>query len=199
MEIVIKVPCHIHGVPRKEGDVVLVSSAEARQFISSGHAVEFKVEKAPKKTKKVESLVTRQMALEFDNDFNGYFDSDYGHGVACTYTPDGGSAVSIKVILDQEYLEVDGATVGINSNQPIVYGKAKDLRNAAYGDQLDFAAITDLDDNVIKAAASYKITSVQPDNHGIIALALTEMTTVVTLNGEDINVTDLSEQFIEVE
>lgn len=172
MEIVVKVPCHIHGVPRKEGDVVLVSSAEARQFISSGHAVEFKVEKEPKKTKKVESLVTRQMALEFDNDFDGYFDSDYGHGVACTYTPSGGSAVSIKVILDREYLEIDGGTVGVNSDQPIVYGKAKDLRNASFGDSLAFAAITDLDDNVIRAATTYKVVNVQPDNTGIVALIL---------------------------
>jgi len=139
------------------------------------------------------------MGLEFDADFDGYFDADYGHGISCTYTPDGGSATTIKVILDQEYLEVDGATVGVNSSNPIVYGKAKDLRNAAYGDQLDFAAITDLDGNTIKAAASYKITSVQPDNYGMVVLALTEMTTVVTLNGEDINVTDLSEQFVEVE
>ena len=26
------------------------------------------------------------MALEFDADFNGYFDDSYGHGVSATYT-----------------------------------------------------------------------------------------------------------------
>jgi|TARA_B100001939_G_scaffold308486_1_gene289128 hypothetical protein len=59
MEIVIKLPCHIHGVPRAVGDVVLVSTAEARQFISSGHAAEMKAEKKEKQTKKVEKLAER--------------------------------------------------------------------------------------------------------------------------------------------
>ena len=60
----------------------------------------------------------------------------------------------------------------MNSDQPIVYGKAKDLRNASFGDSLAFAAITDLDDNVIKAATTYKVVNVQPDNTGIVALIL---------------------------
>ena len=114
------------------------------------------------------------MALEFDNDFDGYFDDSYGHGVSCTYTPSGGSATTIKVILDQEYVEVDGATVGVNSSQPVVYGKAKDLRNAGFDDTLAFAAITDLDGNNIKDAATYKVKDVQPDNQGLVALILEE-------------------------
>ena len=59
MEIVIKIPCHVHGVPRAAGDVVLVSTAEARQFISSGHAAEMKIETKETKTKKVEKLAER--------------------------------------------------------------------------------------------------------------------------------------------
>ena len=69
------------------------------------------------------------MSLEFDSDFDGYFDALYGHGEVCTFTPQGGAAVSIKVILDQEYFEVPGESVGVNSSQPIVYGKAKDLKS----------------------------------------------------------------------
>jgi len=138
------------------------------------------------------------MSLEFDSDFDGYFDV-LGHGVSCTYTPSGGSEITVKVILEQEYFEVSGDTMGVNSSQPVIYGKAKDLRNSSYGDQFDFAAIVDLSGNTIKDAASYKITSVQPDNTGLVAITLTEMTTVVVLNGENINVTDLSEQFVEVE
>ena len=40
------------------------------------------------------------MALEFDADFDGYFDNSYGHGVSATYTVSGGSATTIKVILE---------------------------------------------------------------------------------------------------
>lgn len=113
------------------------------------------------------------MALEFDSDFDGYFDTD-AHAVACTYTPDGGSAASINVILDQEYLEIDEGTVGVNSTNPLAYGKAKDLKNAANGDTMAFAALKDLSGNTIKDAATYKIRDVQPDNHGIVMVVLEE-------------------------
>jgi hypothetical protein len=59
MQIVIKQPCHVHGVPRAVGDVVMVATAEARQFISSGHAEEFKTETVEKQTKKVKKVVER--------------------------------------------------------------------------------------------------------------------------------------------
>jgi hypothetical protein len=46
MELVIKMPCHVHGVPRNAGDMVVLSTAEARQFISSGHAEEIKMDQS---------------------------------------------------------------------------------------------------------------------------------------------------------
>ena len=128
------------------------------------------------------------MSLEFDSDFDGYFDALYGHGETCTFTPEGGASVTIKVILDQEYFEVPGDTVGVNSSAPVVYGKAKDLRAAKYGDQLSFAAIKDLSGNTIKDATVYKVTGVQPDNTGLIVLTLTDTTAAGTLSREDINV-----------
>ena len=45
MDIRIIKTVHIRGVPRHEGDVVDVTSAEARQYISSGHAEELNYEK----------------------------------------------------------------------------------------------------------------------------------------------------------
>ena len=113
------------------------------------------------------------MSLEFDADFDGYFDV-LGHGVSCTFTPTGGSAATVKVILDQEYFAVSGESVDVQSSQPVVYGKAKDLRNAVFGDALAFSAITDLDGNTIKNATNYKVVSVQPDHTGVVALVLEE-------------------------
>ena len=58
MDIRIIKTVHIRGVPRHEGDVVDVTFAEARQYVSSGHAEELNYEKkeiqnkAVKKTKK---------------------------------------------------------------------------------------------------------------------------------------------------
>jgi hypothetical protein len=49
------------------------------------------------------------MSMEFDRDFDGYFDADFGHGITITYTPAGGSASSINAILNQEYVDIDTA------------------------------------------------------------------------------------------
>ena len=35
--------------------------------------------------------------IEFDEDFAGYFDSDFGHAITATYTPFGGTSKTIKV------------------------------------------------------------------------------------------------------
>jgi len=53
MDIRIIKTVHIRGVPRHEGDVVDVTSAEARQYISSGHAEELNYEKKEIKNKAV--------------------------------------------------------------------------------------------------------------------------------------------------
>ena len=114
------------------------------------------------------------MALEFDSDFDGYFDSSFGHGVSATYTPSGGSALTIKVILEDEYLSVDGLSVGVESSTPVAYCKTKDVSSASHGDSLVFSAQTDLDGNTIKSAKTYSVVNVQPDNTGVTVLILQE-------------------------
>jgi len=114
------------------------------------------------------------MALEFDSDFDGYFDSSFGHGVSATYTPSGGSASTIKVILEDEYLSVDGLSVGVESSTPVAYCKTKDVSSASHGDSLVFSAQTDLDGNTIKSAKTYSVVNVQPDNTGVTVLILQE-------------------------
>ena len=114
------------------------------------------------------------MALEFDADFDSYFDDSYGHGVQATYTPSGSSASTIKVILEDEYLSVDGLTVGVEGSTSVAYCKTKDESAASHGDTLAFAAITDLDGNTLKAAKTYAVINVQPDNTGITVLILQE-------------------------
>ena len=112
------------------------------------------------------------MALEFDADFDGYFDDSYGHGVSATYTVSGGSATTIKVI--HEYLSVDGLTVGVESSTPVAYCKTKDVPSAGHGDTLAFSALTDLDGNTLKGAKTYSVVNVQPDNTGVTVLILQE-------------------------
>lgn len=114
------------------------------------------------------------MALEFDADFNGYLDSDYGHGITATYTPSGGSASSIKIIMDQQYYSIPGESIDVEGSQPMAHCKTTDVPNAAYGDDLVVAAVTNLDGTTIKAQTSYKVVGVQPDNTGMTLLILEE-------------------------
>ncbi|BCV06843.1 MAG: hypothetical protein CM15mV144_370 [Caudoviricetes sp.] len=67
------------------------------------------------------------MALEFDSDFAGYFDADFGHGIQATYTPSGGSASTIKVILEKDYFSVPGLSVDVEGSQPIAYCRTTDV------------------------------------------------------------------------
>ena len=112
------------------------------------------------------------MALEFDADFDGYFDASFGHGVSATYTPSGGSATTIKVIIEDEYLSVDGLTVGVEGSTPVAYCKTKDVSSAAHGDTLAFAAQTTKSGTQFKGAVTYEVVGVQPDATGITALVL---------------------------
>ena len=59
MEIVVTNVCHFRGVPRAVGDVLLVTSSEARQLVSSGVAEELKTEKKKPKNRKVKKVAER--------------------------------------------------------------------------------------------------------------------------------------------
>lgn len=51
MEIRILKTTHVRGVPKNEGEVVEVTTAEARQFISSGNAEDVSHKEKPLKNK----------------------------------------------------------------------------------------------------------------------------------------------------
>lgn len=114
------------------------------------------------------------MALEFDSDFAGYFDADFGHGIQATYTPSGGSASTIKVILEEDYFSVPGLSVDVEGSQPIAYCRTTDVASAAQGDTLAFAARITKTGTQIRGATTFKVVSVQPDNTGITILILEE-------------------------
>ena len=112
------------------------------------------------------------MSMEFDRDFDGYLDATYGHGIRVTYTPSGGSASSINVILDQEYVDIDSGGLPVQGFQPIAQCKTTDIPNIAFGDTIAAPAITNLDGTTIKAATNYKVINFEHDNLGITSLIL---------------------------
>ena len=112
------------------------------------------------------------MSMEFDRDFDGYLDATYGHGIRVTYTPDGGVAKSINVILNQEYVDIDSGGLPVQGYQPVAQAKTTDIPNIAFGDTLAAPAITNLDGTTIKAATNYKVINFEHDNLGITSLIL---------------------------
>jgi hypothetical protein len=113
------------------------------------------------------------MSMEFDRDFDGYLSAEHGgDGIAVTYTPAGGSASSINVILNQEYIDIDSGGLPVQGYQPVAMTKTADIPNIAFGDTLAAPAITTLDGTVIKAATNYKVINYEHDNLGMTSLLL---------------------------
>jgi hypothetical protein len=110
--------------------------------------------------------------MEFDRDFDGYFDADFGHGIKVTYTPTGGSSSSINAILNQEYVDIDTAGLPVQGFTPVAQVKTTDVPNIAFGDLLAAPAINNLDGTQIKSATNYKIINFENDNLGVTSLIL---------------------------
>ena len=112
--------------------------------------------------------------LETEEDFAAYFDTSYGHGNTATFTPSGGSASSINIIINEEYVDLGDGMVFNEGTQPTIYVFYNDVPNVAYGDSIVVHAIKDLDGNTLKAQTSYIVVNVEPDKTGLIKLALEE-------------------------
>jgi hypothetical protein len=82
-------------------------------------------------------------------------------GVAATYTPSGGAAVTVNGIFDNDFIEVEtGAGVGVALQQPRFQCRTADVSSAAEGDALVINAV------------NYTIRIVQDDGTGMTVLVL---------------------------
>lgn len=133
------------------------------------------------------------MAIEFQADFDGYLDSVAGHGVTATifevqqslwddrvglidtwYDIDSGNSTNINIILDQEFLNIDGLSVGVEGYQPIAYLKYKDAPYISHDDTLLVNAITTRQGTTLVPETTYKVKGVENDNYGIVKIILEE-------------------------
>ena len=115
-----------------------------------------------------------QFRLETELDMAGYLDIDYGHGVSAVYTNSGGTAATINVILNNEYVEQEEG-IGVEALKPIAYCRTIDVPNIAFGNTLNVSAIKDTNGNILKAAQSYTVVNIQADRTGFSALMLEEI------------------------
>lgn len=101
------------------------------------------------------------MALETENDQLGFLDTET-HGLTVSYTPLGGSAISIKAIVNDEYFGIDGESVDIEGKQVLLTCRTADAPNAAHNDTFAFES------------NNYVVVNVRPDGTGFTEMVLEE-------------------------
>ena len=83
--------------------------------------------------------------------------------VDAIYTPSGGTAKTIKVVFESEYLSVQVVgDVGVESASPAAYCKSADIIGVQHGDTLAISGTT------------YNIIGIQPDGTGMTTLILSK-------------------------
>ena len=112
--------------------------------------------------------------LETELDMAGYLDINFGHGVSAVYTNTSGTAATINIILNNEYVEQEEG-IGVEALKPIAYCRTIDVPNISFGNSLDVSAIKDTNGNILKAAQSYTVVNIQADRTGFSALMLEEI------------------------
>ena len=129
--------------------------------------------------------------IESAADFTSYLDSTTGHGVTATYFNvdalwddfplidtvgfiDSGLSVFIKLIIDQEYFNIQGESVNVAGFQPRAIMKASDAPDVSQNDKIVVDAITTDQGSVLKTETTFLIKNVEPDNTGMISLKLEE-------------------------
>tara|TARA_A100001201_G_scaffold143755_1_gene147230 strand:+ start:2312 stop:2716 length:405 start_codon:yes stop_codon:yes gene_type:complete len=133
------------------------------------------------------------MPLESALDFNAYVDTTTGHGVTATFFEvqdtlwdartgfidswfdiDSGDSYSINIIIDQEYLNIEGGSVPVAGHQPRAIVKSSDVPYISQDDKLIVDAITTNKGSVLKAETTFLVKTVEPDNTGLVSLVLEE-------------------------
>ncbi|PCJ17482.1 MAG: hypothetical protein COB02_13765 [Candidatus Cloacimonadota bacterium] len=92
-------------------------------------------------------------------DLNDFFDID-DFAKTVSYTKQGQSAISIKVIFDKSYFEIDQGQVGIESNQASIDVKSSDIPSIRHEDSFVIDSIT------------YLVRGIHPDGTGLTTLIL---------------------------
>ena len=130
------------------------------------------------------------MALESSRDFSSYVDPQIG-GVTATFFEvqnstwdqrlgniddwfdiDSGNSTNINIIIDQDYFNIDGQTVGVEGYQPVAFVKATDVPYISIDDRLTVNAITTNNGNTLTPSTDFVVVNAQPDNVGMVQLVL---------------------------
>ena len=100
------------------------------------------------------------MGIETEVERAIFFDIE-GFGSTATYTPSGGSPVSVNGIYEDDYEQIDaGGSFGVAGSSPMFQCSTSDVANAAEGDSLVVGGVT------------YIVRVVMEDGTGVTMLQL---------------------------
>jgi hypothetical protein len=107
------------------------------------------------------------VAVESAADRAAFFDTDE-HGLAATFTPDGGEASTVNGIFsDNHVLVLEGDAPGHEASAATFLCQTSDVAGVDEGDALDLTDVTG-------AARSFTIKAVEHDGAGMTRLVLEE-------------------------
>ena len=84
------------------------------------------------------------------------------------------NTISINIIIDQEYFNIEGGTIPVAGYQPRAIVKSSDVPYISQEDKLIVNPITTNKGNVLKPETTFLIKTVEPDNTGLVSLVLEE-------------------------
>ena len=79
--------------------------------------------------------------MAFSEDLSVFFNSD-DFAESVTYTPDGGSSTTIKVLWSEGNADIDIGEIGVEAVSPRCLAKADDVADAAENDTIERNSIT---------------------------------------------------------
>ena len=85
---------------------------------------------------------------------------------------DSGNSTNINIIIDQDYFNIDGQTVGVEGYQPVAFVKATDVPYISIDDKLTVNAITTNNGSTLTPSTDFVVVNAQPDNVGMVQLVL---------------------------
>tara|TARA_R110000782_G_scaffold19911_1_gene54135 strand:+ start:209 stop:568 length:360 start_codon:yes stop_codon:yes gene_type:complete len=117
------------------------------------------------------------MALESAADFRSYTNPGIG-GVSATFLEIqnnlSGNTSIINIIIDQEYFNIQGNSVGVDGYQPRAMISILDAPYISIDDKLTVHAVTTNKGSQLTPETVFKVVSAENDNLGMVNLVLAE-------------------------
>tara|TARA_R110001606_G_scaffold26972_2_gene86937 strand:- start:2433 stop:2834 length:402 start_codon:yes stop_codon:yes gene_type:complete len=85
---------------------------------------------------------------------------------------DSGNSFNINLLIDRQYLEIQGNSIGVEGYQPRATISLIDAPYVSIDDLITVNEVTGNKGSVLCPAANFKVVSAEPDGHGMVEVIL---------------------------